>query len=69
MQLKEVVRYLLGMYSMKIFSLKHYVYARVAGFSNKVTRHHERLRVAFDLQNADFEFNYLTGPVSYAGSY
>ena len=47
----------------------HYVYARVAGFSNKVTRHHERLRVAFDLQNADFEFNYLTSPVSYAGSY
>ena len=49
---------------MKIFSLKHYVYARVAGFSNKVMMHHEQRREAFDLQNANFEFDYLTGPFS-----
>lgn len=59
---------MLEMYSMKIFSSMHYVYARVASFSNKVMRHHERLKVAFGLQNADFEFDSLTGPASCASS-
>ena len=59
---------MLEMYSMRIFSSMHYVYAKVAGFSNKVMRHHGRRREAFDLRNADFEFDYQTGPASYAGT-
>ena len=57
---------MLEMYSMRIFSSMHYIYAKVAGFSNKVMRHHELRKEAFDLQNADFEFDYLTGPFSCA---